>query len=290
MTNAIFSNLFLPLTLAIITLGLGLSISVQDIRNIVLYPKNVIVGLFSQLFLLPLIALLISYVTGLNEVYAVGLVLIAICPGGATANLVNYMIRGNVALSLSITMVNGLITIFTIPFLTSLALIFYYKENTEISIAIPDAVLKIFLLTILPAMLGILIRIKNEKFANRLETPLRYILPVLLFMVYGGVLFFESSSGVNLVWSEFFFILPFALSLNILAMISGYFLPAIFKLNKQNKFTIAVEVGLQNSTLAIFVAGSLLDNYAIAMVPVVYGSFSFFTTWGLGYFAKKYLP
>ncbi len=290
MTNAIFSNLFLPLTLAIITLGLGLSISVQDIRNIVLYPKNVIVGLFSQLFLLPLIALLISYVTGLNEVYAVGLVLIAICPGGATANLVNYMIRGNVALSLSITMVNGLITIFTIPFLTSLALIFYYKENTEISIAIPDAVLKIFLLTILPAMLGILIRIKNEKFANRLETPLRYILPVLLFMVYGGVLFFESSSGVNLVWSEFFFILPFALSLNILAMISGYFLPAVFKLNKQNKFTIAVEVGLQNSTLAIFVAGSLLDNYAIAMVPVVYGSFSFFTTWGLGYFAKKYLP
>lgn len=290
MTNAIFSNLFLPLTLAIITLGLGLSISIQDIRNIVLYPKNIIVGLFSQLFLLPLIALLISYVTGLNEVYAVGLVLIAICPGGATANLVNYMIRGNVALSLSITMVNGLITIFTIPFLTSLALIFYYKENTEISIAIPDAVLKIFLLTILPAMLGILIRIKNEKIANRLETPLRYILPVLLFMVYGGVLFFESSSGVNLVWSEFFFILPFALSLNILAMISGYFLPAVFKLNKQNKFTIAVEVGLQNSTLAIFVAGSLLDNYAIAMVPVVYGSFSFFTTWGLGYFAKKYLP
>lgn len=290
MTNAIFSNLFLPLTLAIITLGLGLSISIQDIRNIVLYPKNIIVGLFSQLFLLPLIALLISYVTGLNEVYAVGLVLIAICPGGATANLVNYMIRGNVALSLSITMVNGLITIFTIPFLTSLALIFYYKENTEISIAIPDAVLKIFLLTILPAMLGILIRIKNEKIANRLETPLRYILPVLLFMVYGGVLFFESSSGVNLVWSEFFFILPFALSLNILAMISGYFLPAVFKLNKQNKFTIAVEVGLQNSTLAIFVAGSLLDSYAIAMVPVVYGSFSFFTTWGLGYFAKKYLP
>jgi len=290
MSNALFSNLFLPLTLAIITLGLGLSISVQDIRNIVLNPKNVIVGLFSQLILLPLIALFISYITGIKEVYAVGLILIAICPGGATANLVNYMIRGNVALSVSITVINGLITIFTIPFLTSLALILFCKNNTEISIAIPDAVLKIFLLTILPASVGILIRMKNEKIARKLETPLRYILPVLLLMVYSGVLFFESSSGVNLVWSEFFFILPFALSLNILAMLAGYFVPAIFNVNKQNKFTIAVEVGLQNSTLAIFVAGSLLDNYAIAMVPVVYGSFSFFTTWGLGYLARKYLP
>ncbi len=290
MSNALFSNLFLPLTLAIITLGLGLSISVQDVRNIVLYPKSVIVGLFSQLFLLPIIALLISFIAGIEEVYAVGLVLIAICPGGATANLVNYMIRGNVALSVSITVLNGLITIFTIPFLTSLALILFCKQNTEISIAIPDAVLKIFLLTILPASVGILIRMKNERFAKRLETPLRYILPVLLLMVYSGVLFLEKSSGVRLVWSEFFFILPFALSLNVLAMVSGYFVPAIFNVNKQNKFTIAVEVGLQNSTLAIFVAGNLLDNYAIAMVPVVYGSFSFFTTWGLGYLARKYLP
>lgn len=289
MSNALFSNLFLPLTLAIITLGLGLSISVQDIRNIVKYPKNVLVGLFSQLVLLPLIALFIAYITGLEEVYAVGLVLIAICPGGATANLVNYMIRGNVALSVSITVLNGLITIFTIPFLTSLALILFCKNNTEISIAIPDAVLKIFLLTILPASVGIFIRMKNERFAKGLETPLRYILPVLLLMVYSGVLFFESSSGVHLVWSEFFFILPFALSLNVLAMLAGYFVPALFNVNKQNKFTIAVEVGLQNSTLAIFVAGSLLDNYAIAMVPVVYGSFSFFSTWGLGYFARKYL-
>ena len=290
MTNALFSNLFLPLTLAIITLGLGLSISVKDIRNIVQNPKNVIVGLFSQLFLLPIIALLISFITGIDGVYAVGLILIAICPGGATANLVNYMIRGNVALSLSITMINGLITIFTIPFLTSLALIFFFKQNSEISIAIPDAVLKIFLLTILPATVGILIRSKNEEIANRLERPLRYILPVLLFMVYGGVLLFESNSGINLVWGEFLFILPLALALNVLAMVLGYFVPGIFNLNKQNKFTIAVEVGLQNSTLAIFVAGNLLDNYAIAMVPVVYGSFSFFTTWGLGYLAKKYLP
>jgi len=290
MTSAIFSNLFLPLTLAIITLGLGLSISVKDIRNVVRNPKNVIVGLFSQLFLLPIIALFISFTTGIEGVYAVGLVLIAICPGGATANLVNYMIRGNVALSLSITMVNGLITIFTIPFLTSLALILFLKQNAEISIAIPDAVLKIFLLTILPATVGILIRMKNENIANRLERPLRYILPVLLFIVYGGVLLFESNSGVNLGWGEFFFILPLALALNVRAMVSGYFVPGIFNLSKQNKFTIAVEVGLQNSTLAIFVAGNLLDNYAIAMVPVVYGSFSFFTTWGLGYLAKKYLP
>lgn len=287
-TTNIFTEIFLPITLAVITLGLGLSISVQDIRNILVQPKNISVGLLSQLVLLPIIAFAIAWVTGLRAELAVGLVLIAICPGGATSNLVNYMIRGNVALSLSITVVNGLITIFTIPLIAKLALDVFMHQDARIQLSFLDAVGQIFMLTLLPATVGILIRQYRTEFANKLENPLRYILPVLLFMVYGGVLFLERGDGA-IDLAMFFRILPYTLALNILAFISGFYVPRYFGLKKRNQFTIAVEVGLQNSTLAIFVATRLLDNYTIALVAVVYGSFSFFTTWAFGYLSRKYL-
>lgn len=287
-TTNIFTEIFLPITLAIITLGIGLSISVQDIKNILIKPRNISVGLFSQLVLLPIIAFAIAWITGLQAELAVGLVLIAICPGGATSNLVNFMIRGNVALSLSITVVNGLITIFTIPLIAMLAMEVFVHQDARIQLSFIDAVGQIFVLTVLPATAGILIRRYWTEFADNLENPLRYILPVLLFMVYGGVLFIERGEGA-IDLPMFLQILPYTLALNVLAYISGLYVPRLFGLNKRNQFTIAVEVGLQNSTLAIFVATRLLDNYTMALVAVVYGSFSFFTTWAFGYLSRRFL-
>jgi len=287
MSTTIFSDIFLPVTLVIITLGLGLSITLDDIKNIIKDPKNITIGLISQLFLLPVIAFLITIITGLDPVYSVGLILIAVCPGGATSNLVNYMIKGNVALSISITVVNGLITIYTIPILTKLALNYFLGENSEIQFSVIDGILNISLITVLPASAGITIRHFKPGFAKKFETPLRYILPVLLLLVYSGVLFLEHN-GRNVEGNLFFKLVPYAMALNFLSIMAGFFFPSIFGISKRNRYTIAVEVGLQNSTLAIFVASTLLNNNLIALVPVVYGSFSFFTTWGLGYLAKRY--
>ena len=151
-----------------------------------------------------------------------------------------------------------------------------------------ETVFKIFLLTILPAATGILIRRYREKLAKSLEKPLRYILPILLLLVYSGVLFLDRGNGeINI--SSFFNILPFTFALNVIAMFSGLYIPRILGLVLRDQATIAVDVGLQNSSLAIFVAVALLNNFTVATVAVVYGSFSFFTTWGFGYFAKKYL-
>jgi BASS family bile acid:Na+ symporter len=287
-TDNIFTEIFLPITLAIITLGIGLSITVQDIRNIFIQPRNITVGLFSQLVLLPVIAFAISVVTGLPAELAVGLVLISICPGGATSNLVNFMIRGNVALSLSITVLNGLITVFTIPLIAMLAMEVFMHQDARIHLSFIDSVGQIFMLTVLPATIGMLIRRYRTEFAEKLENPLRYILPILLFLVFGGVLFLEGGDK-KIDLAMFFHILPYTLALNVLAYISGFYVPRWFGLSKRNQFTIAIEVGLQNSTLAIFVATRLLDNYTIALVAVVYGSFSFFTTWAFGYLSSKYL-
>ncbi|MFC2115005.1 bile acid:sodium symporter family protein [Bacteroidota bacterium] len=288
MNTTAFSDIFLPLTLAVITFGLGLSISFQDIRNIVTQPRNISIGLVSQLLLLPIIAFGISLAFGLRTELAVGLILISLCPGGATSNLVNYMVRGNVALSISITVVNGLITIFTIPLLMQFALDVFMHQDAKIQLPFLETVFDIFKLTILPASAGVLIRHYRTKIASRLEEPLRYILPVLLLLVYSGVLFLGNGDE-KVTLDDFFHILPYAFALNILSMLAGLFVPRLFGINKTNQRTIAVEVGLQNSTLAIFVAGSLPENHTIAMVAVVYGSFSFFTTWAFGYLARKYL-
>lgn len=288
MSPTIFSDFLLPVTLAIITLGLGLSISIQDIKNIVIKPWSVVVGLLSQLLLLPIIAFSIVLITGMDPEFAVGLVIISACPGGATSNLVNYMIRGNVTLSLSITIINSLITIFTIPLITKLALHIFLAQDAMIHLSFFNTVLNISLLTVVPATIGVLIRRWKKDFAAKLENPLRYILPVLLFFVYAGVIFYEKGEN-GLSSSKFLYLLPFAVSLNILSTFAGYYVPGIFRLSKRDRFTIAIEVGLQNSTLGIFVASTLLNNYNMALVAVVYGSFSFFSTWLFGYIAKKLL-
>lgn len=288
MDTTLFSQLFLPITLAIITLGLGLSISIDDLKNIITDPKNILVGLLCQLILLPIIAYAIVRLTGLSPLFAVGLILIAICPGGVTSNLVNFMLKGNVALSVSITVINGFITIYTIPLLTMVALDIFLGEHNEFAFTVWDGVLNIILVTALPATIGVLIRAYATNFALRLERPLRIILPILLLLIYSGVLFLEQN-GTSVDSAMFLKLLPYTLALNLLSIVAGFFLPALFGLVKRNRTTIAVEVGLQNSTLAIFVAGSLLENNMIALVPVVYGSFSFFSTWGLGYLMRRYL-
>lgn len=288
MNTTAFSDIFLPVTLAVITFGLGLSITLKDLRNIVIQPRNITAGVLCQLLLLPIIAFAIAWVTGLRSELAVGLILISICPGGATSNLVTYMVRGNVALSICMTTVVSLITVFTIPLITSFSLDLFMHQETTVRLDFLYSVYQIFRITVLPASAGILVRHYRERFAERLEEPLRVILPILLLLVYSGVLFLEKGGG-KIGVDDFFGLLPYTLSLNILSMLAGLFVPRLLGLEKINQVTISIEVGLQNSTLAIFVAGILLGNYTIATVAVVYGSFSFFTTWAFGYLAKRYL-
>lgn len=288
MQVSLFSNYFLPVTLAIIMLGIGLSITAGDLRSIVTEPKNVVTGLLSQLILLPAIAFIIVMLTDLQPEYKVGLIIISACPGGVTSNLVNYIIKGNVTLCVSITVINGFITLLTIPLIVRLSLMLFIGQDAKIVLPVPDTVVKIFILTILPASVGIFIRAKKHRWAQKMENPLRIVLPLLLLAVYAGVIFIDRNDQSE-GFANFLKLFPFALLLNVLSMTAGLLVPRAVGLTKINQFTIAVEVGLQNSTLAIFVASTLLHNQQMALVAVVYGSFSFFTTILFGYLARRYL-
>jgi BASS family bile acid:Na+ symporter len=283
--QSLFSESFLPLTLAIITLGMGLSLTEKDFRNIFLQPKAVIIGLCCQMILLPVIAWLIVRSVNIDPVFKVGLMIIAACPGGATSNLITYLLRGNVALSISMTALNSMLTLITIPLVVHFSLEAFMQDDT-FQLEVGKTILKVFLITIVPAFAGTRIRKNFQDFSIKLERPLRVVLPLLLMLVYAGVIFIDQGTG-EATRSDYAKIFPYALLLNILAMVSGFLVARIFRLRVKNQFTISIEVGLQNSALAIFVAASLLKSNEMALVPVVYGSFSFFSTLLFGWSVKK---
>ena len=284
--QSLFSDSFLPVTLAIITLGMGLSLTDKDFRNIFLQPKAVIIGLCCQMILLPLIAWLIVRSIDIDPVFKVGLMIIAACPGGATSNLITYLLRGNVALSISMTALNSVLTLITIPLVVHFSLEAFIHEDAPFQLPVGMTILKVFLITLVPAFAGTRIRKNYPDFSMKLERPLRVVLPLLLMVIYAGVIFIDQGTGER-TRSDFIEIFPHALMLNILAMVSGFLVARIFRLRVMNQFTISIEVGLQNSALAIFVAATLLDSNEMALVPVVYGSFSFFSTLLFGWSVKK---
>ena len=140
--QSLFSGYFLPVTLAIITLGMGLSLTDKDFRNIFLHPKAVIIGLCCQMMLLPLIAWLIARSIDIDPLFKVGLMIIAACPGGATSNLITYLLRGNVALSISMTAMNSIITLLTIPLVVHFSLEAFVHEDAAIRLNVERPLLK----------------------------------------------------------------------------------------------------------------------------------------------------
>ena len=284
--QSVFSDYFLPVTLAIITLGMGLSLTDKDFRNIFVHPRAVITGLASQMILLPVIAFVIASLIGLDPVFKVGLMVIAACPGGATSNLITYLLKGNLALSISLTAINSLIALLTIPLIVSLSLEYFIHREAEIHLDVVDTIIKLILITIVPAYAGTRVRKMMPRFADSLERPLRIILPVLLFLIYAGVIFIDQGTSSATV-RDFIQIFPYALLLNMASMSTGLLVGRALRLKSINQFTVTIEVGLQNSALAIFVASTQLDNPSMALVPVVYGSFTFFSTLFFGWLVKK---
>ncbi len=238
------------------------------------------------MILLPLVAFFIAGFSRLDPILKVGLMVIAACPGGATSNLVTYILKGNVALSISMTAINSLITLITIPLIVSLSIDAFLHQDTSIQMNVWNTIVKVFLITILPAFTGTRIRKWRPRFARSLEQPLRIILPILLLFIYAGVIFIDEGSG-RASFSDFYRLFPPTVLLNLLAMGMGFLIARTFRLMVKNQYTISIEVGLQNSALAIFVAANLLQSPDMALVPVVYGSFTFFTTLLFGWFVKK---
>lgn len=283
-----FSQYMLPATLAFIMVGMGLSLTRRDFLNIIKNPKGLGIGLLAQMLLLPALAFLITLIIpGLSPELKVGIVLLAACPGGATSNLVNYLINSNLALSVSITTVNSFLTQFTIPILVSLALGAYMNQDASPTLPFWETVRDILFITVVPAIIGIYIRRYRARFADKVRKPLKYIMTALLAVAMVGAIFVENNENINIPIRDYWRVVPLTLLLNVGGMVASFYTAKYFKLDLKSQATISVEVGLQNTALAITVATSMLNNPAIAIPAAVYALFSFFTTAAFGLLVSR---
>lgn len=284
----LFTEYALPATLAIIMGGMGLSLEIKDFAMLIHKPRAIVTGLLSQMVLLPLIAFLLVAFIDIDPYIKVGFVLIAACPGGTASNLVTYLLRGNVALCVSLSSLNSLLILITLPFYVNLALQLFVGTSAEITLSFLSTLREVFSVIVVPVFVGMLIRHWYKSLAIFLEKPLQYIMTIMLLGVFTVVIFFDDKDeALQLV--DYLNIFPLALALNILSMVAGFVAGLLFKTGPKNSYTISIEVGLQNSALAIFIAKSLLDNNNIAIVAVMYSSFTFFTTAFVAWLFKRLL-
>jgi BASS family bile acid:Na+ symporter len=271
-------DLLLSLTLAFIMLGVGLSLTTDSFKNLYLFPRPLLIGLTSQIIVLPIIAFLISYFSNMSLPYKVGLIILASCPGGTTSGLLTYYFKGNVALSITFTSINSIITLFTIPFIVNLSLLHFYGKATLIHLSYLETIIQIFAITIIPASIGVLIRTFRPKFAIKAQRPVKVLLTIALAVVF-IILFFAGNAkgGTGITLDEALNILPYALLLNALCMAWGFLLGLLTKLGISNAYTIGIEASVHNTTLAFLVAGTLLHNPEMEKPALIYAMFSFWT-------------
>lgn len=289
MEVSLLSQYILPVTLGLIMINLGLSLRLRDFSVIFSDPKALIAGLACQLILLPSLAFLIAAISGLPDPIKIGIVIIAVCPGGATSNLITYLLKGDVALSISLTSINSVLILVTIPAYTMLAARVFIGEDALIYLPFIPTVLKIFSMILLPTAIGILIRWKVPKQAKIVEKHMKYITTILLAIVFIFVIIY-SGNKTGYSFGLYLKIAPLVFILNVAGMVSGYYTGRFLRFGKPRLITLSVEVGIQNSALAITIATSpvFLNDPRIAIPAVIYGMLTFFNAVIFGYIIHRW--
>jgi bile acid:Na+ symporter, BASS family len=283
MQSNLFTEILLPLALALVMLGMGLSLVPEDFKRITRYPKPVAIGTVCQVLLLPLIGAFITLIVPMEPAIAVGLIVLALCPGGPSSNLLTYLAKGDVALSVTLTALSSIITVFTIPIFTNLALQHFMDQNAAIALPIGKTMLQIFLITLLPTAIGMVIRHQFPNTARRIEKQMSWLAAGLLALIIVLLLIREGSKLPGFIVQVGIGVLL----LNLLAILSGFLAGKLFRLPTAQQVCIAIEVGIQNGTLAIAITAGLLNNLDMAVPAAVYSLLMYVTGFGAVLYGRK---
>ena len=267
--NSPLTTVLLPLALAIVMFGLGLSLTWADFARIRQEPRPVLIALACQLLLLPALCFGLVLAFGLAPALAVGMMLLAASPGGTTANLYSHLFRGDVALNITLTAVNSILSIATLPLIVNFA-IDHFDEGDSVSMPLSE-VLKVFVLILVPVGIGMVVRASRPAFARSMDRPVRIASIVILTVLVVAILASErdtvggSLADVGVVAGLFC-----AISLAV-----GYYVPRAFGVAEDQAIASSMEIGVHNATLAIFVAENVLDSNEIAVPAAVYSLLMF---------------
>ncbi|HLD65110.1 MAG TPA: bile acid:sodium symporter family protein [Pseudomonas sp.] len=284
MTASPLLTAFLPIALGIIMLGLGLSLTLADFARVLKFPKPVLVGLACQVLLLPLLCFLIAKGFGLAPLLAVGLMLLAASPGGTSANLYSHLAHGDVALNISLTAVNSVIAVLTMPLIVNLSLMHFMAADQVLPLQF-GKVVQVFAIVLGPVAIGMFLRSRFPAFAARMDKPVK--IGSALFLLLVIVLAFVKD------WQTVVDYAPqvgmAALVFNLVSLGVGYYVPRLLKLPLRQAVAIGMEIGIHNGTLAIALALSpmLLNNSTMAIPAAIYSLIMFFTAALFGWWVNR---
>jgi len=281
MNDSALISIGLPIALAIIMFGLGLSLTVGDFRRVARSPKAVVVALVLQLLVLPLVAFGLVVAFDVDPLLAVGVMLLAASPGGTTANLFSHLFRGDVALNITLTAVNSVLAAVSIPLVTNLA-ISYFGAEGELGLQF-SKVLQVVAIVLVPVAVGMFVRSRSRDFAERADRPVRiFSITVLVIVAVGALLGERANLGTYLEQ------LGVVTGLFCLASLTiGYAGARLMRLNGPQSIATSMEVGIHNTTIALTIALSVLDNTEVAIAAAIYSVFMYVFAPIVGYVISR---
>ena len=282
MQASFLSVVLMPIALAIIMTGLGLSLTIADFKRVYEYPKAVIVGLGTQMILLPIICFFIAKVLSLPAELAVGLMLLAAAPGGPSANLYSHIAKGDVALNVTLTALNSLLSVISIAFIVNLSMHLLIQQDAYVPLQF-SKVLEVCLIVILPVSIGMLIRKKVPAFAQKLESPVKILSAIFLALIIVLAGWKERDHLMQDIQTVGLACLLF----NVACLSIGYFLPRLLNLEKKQAIAIGMEIGIHNGSLAIFIALNVIGNGTMTIPAVVYSIIMFITAAIFGWLVNR---
>jgi BASS family bile acid:Na+ symporter len=274
----------LPIALGIIMLGLGLGLTVADFRRVVQYPKPALIALVCQALLLPAICFGLVVALDLRPELAVGMMLLAASPGGTTANLYSHLFGGHVALNVTLTAVNSVLAVVTLPVIVNLSAGHFLGDGASIGLQF-DKVLQVFAIVLVPVAIGMALRVRFPGLADRLARPVKIVSVVVLVAVIAGTILKEWDNIAGYIVAVGVAVLIF----NVVSLAVGYGAPRLAGVGRRESIAAGMEIGIHNSTLAITVAVSpaLLNSTEMAIPAAVYGILMFFTAAAFGYLVTR---
>jgi bile acid:Na+ symporter, BASS family len=261
-------NVGLPLALAVVMFGLGLSLTVGDFARIAREPRAVAVALATQILLLPAVCFGLVVAAGLGPVLAVGMMLLAASPGGTTANLFSHLFRGDVALNITLTAVNSVLAVLTLPVIVGLSIGWFEPPLAGTGVGLQfDKIAQVFAIVLVPVVLGMVVRRAWPAAADRAARPVRVLSAVVLVLVIAGALVAERENLGSYLADVGLVATLFCLA----SLTAGFLVPRWFRVGYRQSVASAFEVGIHNSTLAIAVAVTVLADERLAVPAAVYG-------------------
>jgi bile acid:Na+ symporter, BASS family len=274
MESNFLTDILLPVSLALIMFGMGLSLRAEDFRRVAIYPKAAALGTFNQIIVLPLVGfMLLMLIPMRTPELAVGIMILAACPGGPTSNLISHISKGDTALSITLTAISSLIVVITIPLIVNFSLRYFMQHQEYIPLPVFDTIVKVIIITLIPVAIGMVTRARAVRFSQRMQKPVKLMSGILLVVIILAAILNDRENFFDFFAQAG----PVALALNAAMLVIGYVTAKIARLSTSQSVTISIESGIQNGTLGIAIAATLLKNPTMTISPAIYSLIMFMT-------------